>query len=340
MNKKYNGYKRLDLGEVQAIHRMRRDGYRVQRISELLGRSKSTVSNILGKRYRHPNPSVWRKMCVYTQAKYVFDKLEANRQRSGRHGHLRDTVIREHVIKKLTKEHWSPEQIANSMESAIGKKVCTKTIYNFTKYERVDLKQYLIEGGKARRQRVCDRRGRFRQAAPEKRSIDERPIEANQRSEPGHWEADTMHTCKGGSKAILSIRDRVSRKSFSQLLPDLKAETMLPVLRAFIENLPERLRKSITLDNGPEFSISELIKLEISYPGLKLYYCDPYSAWQKGSVENFNKYFRWFVPKGTDFATLTKVELQKITQILNNRPLKCWGWLSANQAFQKMLEAA
>lgn len=339
MKKKYNSYKRLGLGEVQAIFKMRSDRYTVQRISELLNRSKSTISNVLNK-YKSANLIVWRKMCPYTKAKYVYDKLEANRRRQGRRGYLTSQVIRDHVISKLIKEQWSPEQISNSMESVLGKKVCTKTIYNFTKYERVDLKQYLSERGKPRRQRVCHRRGRFKQAAPLKRSVDERPIEANQRLEPGHWEADTLHTCKGGSKTILSIRDRSTRKSFFQILPDLKAETMLPALRAFLENLPSDLRKSFTLDNGPEFAISELIKLEGSYPGLKLYYCDPYCAWQKGSVENSNKGFRWYVPKGTDFATLTKEELQAIADKLNNRPLKCQNWVSAEQAFAKILAAA
>ena len=165
------------------------------------------------------------------------------------------------------------------------------------------------------------------------RSIHDRPSQIDERKEVGHWEGDTIVTKKKGKKAILSLRERVTRKRIYRLIADLKAETVLAALWAILEELPPKMRKSITFDNGSEFAYSDLIALENRYEGLKLYFCDSYASWQKGSVENSNKDLRWYHPKGTDFGLLSPYDVRHLEEKINNRPMKCNGYRSANEAF-------
>lgn len=331
--KKSKSYMRLELHELQTIFEMKAVGKRIREIAKIVRRSGGTVSKALTK-YCHPQLLTWVHMTALERAKHVFDEMQKNRWRSRQHGHIRNYAMREHVIHKLSDDHWTPEQIAARVkESLPDQHICAKTIYNFTKQRGTELQQYLRERGKARRQRIAHRRGRFKQGAPAKRSIHERPAAIEERQELGHWEVDTIVTKRGGGKGILSLRERTLRKRIFRLVPDLCAATTVGYLRAILNSLPPELRKSFTLDNGVEFSLSELIQLEIQYPELKLYYCDPYSSWQKGTVENGNRDFRYYYPKGTDFANLTAQDVRRVEEKINNWPLKCLGYQSASEAF-------
>jgi IS30 family transposase len=93
------------------------------------------------------------------------------------------------------------------------------------------------------------------------------------------------------------------------------------------------MRKTLTLDNGAEFAYSRLIELERRYEGLKLYYCDPYAAWQKGSVENSNRDVRWYIPKGTNFDEVSKGFVAEVEGRLGRRPLKCLGYRTPDECF-------
>ena len=333
-SKKDNQYQRLELYELQSIFVMRCQGRTIQEVADHVRRGKSTVSNALNK-YQHPDWRVWYRMTPLECAKFVFDEMKRNRHRTRQHGHIRDYELREYVCDRLVKDNWSPEEIAETIERyRPGKKITAKTIYNFIKHERTDLAVYLFEKGKPRRQRVTHRRGRFKQGAPKKRSIHERPEEINARQELGHFEGDTIITKRGGTKAILSLRERVTRKRIFRLIPNLEAETVLAALIAILFAIPPELRKSITFDNGTEFAYSVMIKLEAFFPGLMIYYCDSYSSWQKGSVENSNRDFRWYHPKGTDFGTLTPKDIRYVEEKTNRKPMKCNGYRSADEAFE------
>jgi IS30 family transposase len=204
--------------------------------------------------------------------------------------------------------------------------VCAKTIYTFIKKERAELTKYLREKGKKRRQRVAHPRGPFRAAAPEKRTIHERPEVIEYRADVGHWEADLILSARGSKKAILSLVDRATREKIFRLIPDHTAQSVLSTMRAILFELPPERRQSITLDNGGEFSYRELIALERAFPGLQIYYCDPYCSWQKGSVERSNREFRGFYPKGTSFESLTSSEVRRTEALINAMPLKCLGY--------------
>ena len=296
-------YKRAALVELQVAFMMKAEGKGVREISRILKRSSGTVSKWFNK-YKYPRKRVWFKLSPYKRARYVYEQMGVRRHIT-RRSPIRDVKVRNYVIEQLV--NWeSPETISATMEEDIGTRVCFKTIYNLTKYDR-GLKKHLYEKGKKRRQKVASRRGKFKKAAPRKRSVHIRSKEANKRLEIGHLEADLMITKQGGSFAVLSVIDRLLRRKWFCRIPDTKAKTVQAYIRAILVQLPPEQRKSLSLDNGAEFAYSEIIKLEKWFPGLEVYYCDPYKSYQKGAIERANRDFRRYYPKGTDFADVFKI---------------------------------
>lgn len=327
--KKRKETKKLELQGISTILEMHERGLSFRAIESQTGHSKSHVGDVL-RNCQHRDWRVWSKYSLMEKSLYIERQLKKRKQQGlvKRRGHIKDVTIREHIAKELIDAHLSPEIISATMEKKIGKKVCFKTIYNYLKRERRELIQYLTERGKPRRQRVMHPRSKLKEGAPQKRSHRERSAGANDRSEPGHWEGDTVVSNKKGSGGLLSLRERDSREQYFILIPDLNSETIKSRIWAFLEKLPDVRRKSVTLDNGPEFSYSALISLEAKYEGLLFFYCDPYKSWQKGTVENGHRIIRWYFPKGTDFSKVAPEKIKRVENIINNRPLKCLGYLS------------
>lgn len=168
--------------------------------------------------------------------------------------------------------------------------------------------------------------------------ITKRPKKANERREFGHWEIDTIHTCKGGTKAVLSLIERKSRQRVYFRLENLKAKTVMSRLIPFFRTLPPHMRKSITADNGSEFCTSEMKKLEKF--GMKVFYCHAYKSQEKGGVERSNWQLRKYFPKGTDFGAVPLEELKEAQRKLNNRPMKVNGYKSSQSVFDRALKYA
>ena len=68
---------------------------------------------------------------------------------------------------------------------------------------------------------------------------------------------------------------------------------------------------------------------------MKVYFCDPYSPWQRGTNENTNGLFRQFLPKGTSFADISDNDLQRIVDLINNRPRKRLGFRTPLEVLKK-----
>ena len=186
--------------------------------------------------------------------------------------------------------------------------------------------KYLHERGKKRRQRITHRRGRFKQAAPIVRTIEERPSDIT----IGDFEGDLVVSKRKGKGGVLSLRNRKTKKHTFISIPDLKAKTVKYCLIIFLMKLGKDLKITLTLDRGSEFAFSELSELERLFPLLKIYYCDAYCPYQKGSVENGHRGFRWFFPKGTDFSLVSQAQITDVENILNNKPMKLHDFKSPN----------
>jgi hypothetical protein len=180
--------------------------------------------------------------------------------------------------------------------------------------------------------------------------ISERPAEANDRAVPGHWEGDLILGL--GSSAIGTLVERSTRFTMLLHLPRLPghgeekrskngpaltghgAEAVRDAITSTIALLPEHLRRSLTWDQGAE--MSQHAKLSID-TGVKVYFCDPQSPWQRGTNENTNGLLRQYFPKGTDLSRHSKEDLEAVALALNRRPRKTLGWRSPAEALDEHL---
>lgn len=318
----------LTLWDRQIIVSMREQGFGIREIGRYVGRDASIVSREL----KRNSPPSRLRLSATQRADWsnvrARERLKARRR--GKRGSIQLLSVRGHIIDKLVAKI-SPEAIAATIEKEIGEKVSYTTIYRWIKKEVPELKKYLYEKGKKRRQQVMSRRGRFQQAAAAKRCIEERPAEADSRSEVGHLEGDTIHGCKGTRAAILSIRDRKTRCHWFEKVANLEAPTVTHAIIQLLHRIPAAFRKTLTLDRGSEFA--DWAMIEKVFPDLQVYFCDAYCPYQKGSNERGNRDFRKHHPKGSSFEVVTSQEVRETQTKVNSHPMKLLQWRSPTEVF-------
>lgn len=222
---------------------------------------------------------------------------------------------------------WSPEQIAEKRRAAGHSFVCFKTIYRWIYAGRLLAGDIRVLRHKGKRRKPVETRGRFLVGTP----IRQRPKVVRTRSTFGHWELDTVVSSRGRSKACAAtFIERKTRLYQAVLMPDRTAASMEAAFQTVAARYPDGTFQTATTDRGKEFACYE--RLETLH-GVKVYFADPYSSWQRGSNENANGLLREFFPKGHDFATVTEAQLDEALRLINDRPRKCLGWNSAHEAF-------
>lgn len=180
---------------------------------------------------------------------------------------------------------------------------------------------------------------------PRGTSIEKRPAAVDTRAEFGHWEMDTVYSGKKASKkALLVLTERKSRKEIIEPMPDRTAESTIKALNRIERRFGALFRKvfkSITVDNGGEFSDVERLERSAIRKGKRTYffYCHPYSSYERGSNENQNKMIRRRYPKGTDFGKITAAAIKGLESWINNYPRKLLGWKTAEMIYQECLAA-
>ena len=137
-----------------------------------------------------------------------------------------------------------------------------------------------------------------------------------------------------GEPALLTLVERTTRFAIVLKISNFEASTCKEAVHELLTECGLSMFKSITFDNGSEFStMSELEKLSDSLYDLKIYYAHAYSSWERGSNENFNGLLREFVPKGISIHNFTESEILSFEAALNNRPRKILGYKTAEEAF-------
>ena len=159
--------------------------------------------------------------------------------------------------------------------------------------------------------------------------ISERPAEVADRAVPGHWEGDLIFGKK--MTAIGTLVERHSRYVMLLKLPNgHSAPAVRKAMTKRIRTLPAQLRRSVTWDQGKE--MAEHVQFTVD-TGMKVYFCDPKSPWQRGSNENTNGLLRQYLPKSSDLSQCTQRELDAIARSLNTRPRQTLGWMTPSKAF-------
>lgn len=312
-------HKHIGPEDWPVIARLLRAGYSIREIARTLGKNPGSVS-------RHVNAYGGREN---------YDVREVRRQKHHKRiaamegiRVLKGTLLRT-VVREL-KKHCSPEQIAGSL--ALEKKhISASTIYRYIKERAPHLKRYLrSQKGKYRRKRGTKIREKARERA-KKRRIDERPRVVERRGHLGDFEGDTM---LGRDKRvrIVTLVDRRSGYLIAYLLPKHNAELLTKLAVQKLKRLPKHKRKTLTLDNGTEFSDWERLEKQTS---MTIYFAYPYHSWERGTNENTNGLLRQYFPKTMDFNLITREELRQVVQRLNNRPRKRLKFKSPRQVFMK-----
>jgi IS30 family transposase len=234
---------------------------------------------------------------------------------------------------------WSPEQIARRLRAEfaddatmwVSHETIYKSIYVQGRGElRRELARCLRTGRAQRRPRGrLERRGRIKDMV----LISQRPAEIADRAVPGHWEGDLL-IGKDGRSAIATLVERATRYVMLARVPNQQADTVRKAIMAQITKLPAHLRRSLTWDQGRE--MAQHLRFSVD-TGVRVYFCDPHSPWQRGSNENTNGLLRQYFPKGTALSRHTQEHLDAVAAQLNGRPRQTLGWMKPSEKLAELL---
>jgi transposase, IS30 family len=318
-------YAQLTVEERVEIYRLHADGKSRRAIGAGLGRSAATISRELRRN------SLATKAWEGGYAPLRAQALAERRRQRGRPHKLTASPQLQATVRQYLLQGWSPEQIAGRLRRTYGHSVIShESIYRFI-YHRSAQKDYwhrLLARRKSRRGRLGLRGGSSVQFLQHRVPIHDRPAQANDRSHPGHWEADLMLFRKYG-QAVLALHERSSRHLSLTRQPNKAAQPVLESLVSWLEPLPPSLRQSITFDNGTEFAQHYQLTQRL---GLPTFFCDPHKPWQKGGIENAIGRMRRHLPRKTDLAILSPDQLDACVLRYNNTPRKCLHFLTPNEA--------
>lgn len=273
------------------------------------------------------------KSGIYS-AEYAQAQAENHRKSSKERTKLKDPKTINYIETKL-KEYWSPEQMSGRGKIEDDQIiVSTESIYEYIylpENRTKELWKYLRRSRKKRKNRKPGRSKRKGCNIPNRVSIHKRPEEANLRNRLGDFEGDSVvGPRQGNDGAIGTFNDR---KSSLVLIGKMDRKCKLEMSRVASEQfkrIPQSKRKTITLDNGSEFTCHEAIS---ATTGLVCYFADPYSSWQRGANENTNGLIRQFFPKGMSLNHVTQKDADRVASLLNNRPRKRLGFKTPLEVF-------
>lgn len=320
MGKKHS---KLSALEREKITILLATGESLRAIARRLNRSDSTIRDEI-KRNQFGE--------IYV-AIHAQEKAEKRVMRARTRHPLKNKSVYTYVLKKL-RYGWSPEQISGRLKLKKPDNsywnIHHETIYRFIYAEESKIKtlwEYLPRKQKKRKKKYGRKSQRVR--IPDRVSIHDRPNEVEFRDIFGHWEGDSIigKNHKGGMHTEIERKTRFTMATF---LKTLEADETAEVASQMYRDLPAEAKKSTTLDNGKEFTKHKKI-------GIATYFADPYSSWQRGTNENTNGLIRRYLPKKTDFSKVTQNELDAIIWEINNRPRKCLGFRTPQEAFEKEL---
>ena len=325
-------YSRLTIEEREKIHLQINEGKSNREIAQSLGRCHSTICREVHRfstRFEYSPSKAHQLANKATQNKGRKPFIESRPE------------LLERVIQKVLKDY-SPEQISKEFKIEHAdeplKWISHESIYKFIyATAKGELKKLLISHLRSKR-KLRKGRGKThhrRGGIPDAVSIAERPVEVDSRLVPGHWEGDLI-IGKNHKSALGTLVERTTRLT---ILVPVKGKDAKTVREAFAEVFSEidpEMKKSMTYDRGVEMTEHKILTEQT---GVKVYFADPRSPWQRGTNENTNGLIRQYFPKGTDFRKVTLEQIKFAQDRLNNRPRKVLNWSTPLKAFKTLTGA-
>lgn len=313
----YQHFKAVERKELSALLKK---GYSQSFCAKALGKNTSSISREIKR----------------NKVKGKYDPIKANHKAYKKRLHSKHkgmkirklSWLEDYIIEKLSKDQWTPEQIANRLkyenenETVITHKIIYQWLYSafgqaYCKY--LPSKRYY------RRSRTSSKSAR--EIIKDRVFIDQRPETINNRKSFGHLEGDTLGAPKSSKQRIAATQERMSRKLFAFKVRRLKysmdgfKKLLNPYRKVFL---------SWTLDNGVE-------NVRYKETNLTTYFCHPYSSWEKGSLENSLGRLRRFIPKKSKMEDFSQRQINRFLRLMNNTPRKCLGWRTPNEVFNEQL---
>ena len=327
--KRLSGGRYLSLRERLQIADLLALGLSMRAVAAELGRSPSTVKRELD---RHRD----------AQGRYLpcgaDHSAQLARRRPRAHKLVANHPLRLVVQRKLNRS-WSPDEISGWLRLTHPEdgamQLCPETIY----------RALLVPGGQGLHKRYCRRLRtgrRIRKSRWLTRSghgavvrnmtmIDERPAEVETKQQAGHWEGDLIVDI-GSTSAMMTLRERKTQYGIIVNLPaDHTAATVNAAATAGFATMPVHMRRTLTWDQGVEMARHQDLA---DATGVKIFFAERSSPWQRGANENFNGLARQYFPKGTDLSVHTPAHVDAVMRELNTRPRKTLGYLTPAARFK------
>ena len=284
-------------------------GWPSRRIARQLGRSPNSVCDEVARNS--------------TNGYYDPVKADAKARKNRRETRCKwrkiedDPAMKKHIIAKL-EAHWNPDEISGDMKESRLPFYASKTaIYDwlYSAWGQTHCKHLYSQRYRPRKRK----QKKTRVLIPNRIPLQMRPKEANERIQSGHWEGDAIVSAKAGKGGVAVTQERKSRLLAAKVIRTLKPKQYVQKIKRMLKG---KIALSMTFDNGIENRDHRDI-------GIDTYFCDPYSSWQKGGIENGNKMIRRYFPKGTDFSKVKQYQMDKVILIINSKPRRSLGYKSA-----------
>ncbi len=342
MAENQNKHKHLTDFERGMIKVLHEQGYSPYAIGKELGRASNTIRNELKRGIVHQYDSRRNKDLYIYFPEAGYARYKKNRCKSVHHykkdsnikvqefiGKVEDIVLNKgysldsalHLV--LQKENYSKEDI-----------VCVRTLYNYVEHGIIKIKNIDLPCKVSRKQKK-EKREPKREKRQFGTSIEKRDEDIDKREEFGHYEIDLIIGKKQNDEALLTLTERKTRYDIIRKVPSKKAEDINACLEEILKEIPRKAIKTITSDNGSEFS--RLYEMEKGH-GIYIYYAHPYSSYERGSNENANRLVRRHAKKGKPIAPLSDEDIQYIEDWMNKMPRRLLGYQSAEELYRSEIE--
>lgn len=306
MNKYKGDLTRVERLEISILLQK---GYSKRAIARELVRSPNTISYEI--KHNSTN-NTYKPIQAHAKARHrkKYRKLQYSKIE-------RSPQLKEYVVSQL-KESWNPDEISGYLKRTKKQPYVSKTaIYDWLRTSRGE--RYCVYLYSKRKYVKKRKEKMVRVMIPNRVGIEGRFKGATNRTRYGHHESDTIVGKKGTPGGLKVVQERKSRLVDAQKVQSMRPKEHVKVEKKMLQN---KKVLSVTYDNGIE-------NKEHAQLGVSTYFCNPYSSWEKGGVENANKMLRRYFPKGTDFRTVTQKQVDEAVRFINNKPRKIHGYRSS-----------
>lgn len=316
-------YVQLGQKERDQIFRLKEKGLANSAIADRLGRDKTTIGREL------------RRNAHQLLHQYLPDTAQRKADKRKERGRKQRYVMKQPRLKKkiirLLKQGWSPDLIAGRLKRSGASYLNQESVYQFVYSlagRKLNLRQYLRRAHRIRRPKA-GRKAHDRIGIPHRVDIAKRPQHIEKRTQFGHWEGDNV-VYNRHRRALSTSVERKTKKLILFKPRDLTARTKASGLIRRHRAHPPQARRTMTYDNGREAAAHETVTAAI---GMQFYFAKTYASWQRGTNENRNGLVRFYLPRDTDLDRVTHGQIRRVENLINNRPMKCLGYQTPNEAF-------